>query len=123
VEGHSSYIHALDGRLRIKVVEVKGAPVKALELQSRLQQVDGLDHATANPITGNVLILYNPSRLAPHEILEVLRRLGYLRPLVPTSSPISPVLGTRASFRGALAETLLRSIMELALQGLLRAFV
>jgi hypothetical protein len=118
-----SYIHALDGRLRIKVPHVKGAPARALEVESRLRQVDGIDHVTANPTTGNVLILYNSCRIAQHEVLDILRTLGCLQEQPAAKTSASESVGTRLSFSETLAESLVRSTMELALQGLIRALI
>ena len=56
----STYVHALEGRLRIKLPKIKRALREALEVELRLQQVAGVEEVSANPTTGNVLILYNP---------------------------------------------------------------
>jgi hypothetical protein len=65
----TTYLHTLDGRLRVKVAEVKGLPAMAVDLKHRLPQVTGIDHVKANPITGNVLILYTSDRISQQEIL------------------------------------------------------
>jgi len=74
----SSYVHALEGRLRIKIPEVKGAPLQAREVESHLQLLTGMMEVSANPITGNVLILYDPSLLREDQIISTLKELGYL---------------------------------------------
>jgi hypothetical protein len=56
----STYIHALEGRLRIKLPKIKRAAIKAREVERHLQQLTGVEEVSANPTTGNVLILYNP---------------------------------------------------------------
>ncbi len=108
----SSYIHALEGRLRIKASQVKGAPARALEVESRLRQVDGIDHVTANPTTGNVLILYNSCRIAQHEVLDSLRTLGCLQEESAATTGTSASDGMRLSLGEALAESLVRSTMQ-----------
>src|SRR5919198_3655018 len=75
----SAYLHALDGRLRVKVAEVKGSPAKALEVESQLQSCDGINRVTANPTTGSVLVLYDPCRIKQDEIINALRALGCLQ--------------------------------------------
>jgi hypothetical protein len=119
----SSYIHALNGRLRIKVPEVKGAPPRALDIEGRLRRIDGIDQATANPTTGNVLILYNVGRITQQRILNVLYSWGYLREQSTAQMSMWGVAATRPSLRETLAETLMRSTLELALQGLVRALI
>ena len=126
-----SYIHALDGRLRIKAPEVKGSPARGLEIESRLRQVDGIDHVTANPTTGNILILYNSCRIAQHEVLDILRTLGCLQEQPAAQTGASASVERRPSFGEAfgealgeaLTESLVRSTMELALQRLIRALI
>src|ERR671925_565862 len=75
----SPYFHALNGRLRIKVAELKGLPTKALEVEGQLRKIEGINHVRANPTTGNVLVLYDPAKIAQYEVLGALQRLGYLR--------------------------------------------
>lgn len=118
----SPYIHALAGRLRIKLATVKGSQTAAVEIEGRLRSHPGIIHVNANPITGNVLILYDHQKLAQHELLDTLRSLGYLREAAAsggnggTLSP-SPPLGK------ILADSLARTTMELAVQGLIRALI
>jgi copper chaperone CopZ len=119
----SPYIHALNGRLRIKVAEVKGSPIKALEVEGQLRRIDGIDHVRANPITGNVLVLYDPARIGQYEILGALQRLGYLR---ENSSVQTAARSHPRAFEGVgetLARTLMHTTMELAVQRLVSALI
>jgi Heavy metal associated domain 2 len=118
-----TYLHALNGRLRIKVTEVKGAPQRALEIEERLRAIDGVGHIKANPITGNILILYRPDRIGQHEVLSALRRLGCLQEHDRAQAFTESYSDTVQGFSGMLAETLLRSTMELALQRLVSALI
>ena len=119
----SPYIHALNGRLRIKVAEVKGSPVKALEVERRLRTVDGVSHVTANPTTGNVLVLYAPERIAQHDVIDALRRLGYLQQGGAVQAAAGGHLRPLDGLGDALAETLVRTTVELALQRLVSALI
>ena len=119
----STYIHALNGRLRIKAIGVKGAPRRALEIEGGLQAVDGIDHVKANPITGNLLILYRPDRIGQHEILSALRHLGCLQERDRAQALTESYGGIVQGLSGVLAETLMRSTMELAMQRLVRALI
>jgi hypothetical protein len=119
----TTYIHALNGRLRIKVTGVKGSPAKALEIEGGLQAIAGVNHVKANPTTGNVLILYYPERIGQQEVIGALQRLGCLHAY--STSPVmvanrSPVLRGVAD---RLVETLVRSTVELALQRLVTALI
>ena len=119
----SLYIHALEGRLRIKVSEIKGALARALEIERRLSAIEGIDRVKANPTTGNVLILYNSCKIAQHEIVDRLLSWGYLQERHKPALGRTEVATTRLPLREALAETLVRSTMELAFQGLIRALI
>jgi cation transport ATPase len=74
----SSYVHALEGRLRIKVPAAKGNGRKAREIERHLRHFAGVDHVSANPTTGNVLILYNSRLTEQEDIISSLKELGYL---------------------------------------------
>jgi copper chaperone CopZ len=120
----SPYIHVLNGRLRVKVAEIKGLPKKALEVEGQVQKIDGITHVRANPTTGNVLVLYDPARVGQFEILGALQRLGYLREngsirMEGRSHPRA----FEGLFSEAMAETLVRTTMELAVQRFVSALI
>jgi hypothetical protein len=116
-------LHALDGRLRIKVAAVKGAPQKAREIETQLQQLAGIDQVTANPTTGSVLILYNPRHIRQPEILNTFKTYGWpqesrlARPAIQEGAP------TQDGFGQELVRTVVRSTMEFALQRLVYALI
>ena len=114
----STYVHALEGRLRIKLPKIKRAIREALEVELRLQQVAGVEEVSANPTTGNVLILYNPRILKQGEILSYLMELGYL--------PYSLGGGEMTESPSAVertATTVAVTIMEFALSRLVGALI
>ena len=59
-------VHALPGRVRLKVHRLKHNIAYAADIQRHLLEVPGITHLEANPQTGSLLILYDPS------VLEVL---------------------------------------------------
>jgi hypothetical protein len=113
----SSYLHALEGRLRIKIESVKGCPEMADDVETLLAAIDGIDGATANPSTGNVLVLYNPARLTHDEIIELLRDTGLVRQR-PAGHPHRVRIEPQT-----LANAIVRSSVEYALQRLLTALI
>jgi len=74
----SSYFHSINGRLRIKIAQVKGSPARALELESHLLGIDGIRYIKANPTTGNVLALYDHNRIGQAQLIDALQTSGYL---------------------------------------------
>lgn len=111
----SSYIHALEGRLRIKIPEVKGASLKAREVEQHLQLLTGMEEVSANPLTGNVLILYNSRLLSTREIIGALQDLGYLEEATPPN--------TEKGIVGKLTTSVASSLMEVALTHLVTALI
>jgi len=117
----SSYVHALEGRLRIKIPEVKGAPLKAREVESHLQLLTGLMEVSANPVTGNVLILYDPRLLREDQIIATLMDLGYLEGARTLENS-----GRNRSREGAverLTTFVASAVMEVALGRLVAALI
>jgi hypothetical protein len=53
-------VHFLPGRVRVKLPGLKGNIALAREVQHRLAAIDGIQHVEVSPITGSVLVLYNP---------------------------------------------------------------
>ena len=95
----TNYFHAIDGRIRIHIAEVKGDGVKARDTVARLTALEGIMNVSANPTTGNVLINYDPGRISQGDVFQTLWDLGYLRKgkLTPlngqTNRPVHSVLG------------------------------
>ena len=119
----SSYVHALEGRLRIKIPEVKGAPSQAREIERHLTSCAGVEEVTANPITGSVLVLYNPRLIGQEEIIFAFQEIGYLERSTPKPSGgtggNTAQEGTLARVTHAVASTL----MEIALSSLVAAII
>jgi hypothetical protein len=119
----SSYVHALEGRLRIKVPEVKGAPLKACEVERHLVQSPGVDEVSASSTTGSVLILYNSRLIGQEELLFALQEIGCLQgcqlQAVGGADPASTPGGALAKVTSAVASTL----MEVALTRLVIALI
>jgi hypothetical protein len=120
----SPYIHALNGRLRIKLAAVKGSPLEAQEIEDRLGRVHGITHVQANPITGNVLIQYDPGQTAQEAILQILWSSGWVPPdHNPEQAGGQDANGIGSLLGQALVRTLAHTTMELAVQGLVRALI
>jgi copper chaperone CopZ len=103
---YTDYLHILDGRLRIKVPEVKRSPEKALQVEETLQSLNGVTHVKANPTTGNVLVLFE-SELVTHEcVVSRLKSIDCFN--VKLNSPHQS--------RAGIGDVLVRSITELLLE-------
>jgi copper chaperone CopZ len=100
------YLHILDGRLRVKVPEVKRSPEKALQVEEALRSVNGVTHVKANSTTGNVLVLFETELVTHDHIVEKLKSINCLT-VVRLASHQS---GAR------VGDILVRSIAELLLE-------
>jgi hypothetical protein len=74
----SGYLHVLDGRIRVKISEVKRSPRHAEAIERRFRDVEGIDQVVANPMTGNVLIVYNSDRIEQRRVFDLLMDCGWL---------------------------------------------
>jgi copper chaperone CopZ len=115
-----AYLHALEGRLRIKIAELKGSIPTAFDIERDLCALDGVSSVTANPRTGNVLILYEPGVTTQAEILAALRARGYLREAIAQRAPTGAMVGFA---RETLTHALVRSSVEIALQRLITTLI
>ncbi len=113
----TEYLHALEGRLRIKVPEVKGSPAAAARVERELRAVYGVEEVYANPTTGNVLITYQPESISQDEIIRLLTEdLGCFR------QGLNTVI-SRTGPRDSMAATVGRALFESALQTLVMAII
>jgi len=80
-------VHALPGRVRLKIARLKGDPALAGEAQTKLGRVPGIKEIAANSITGSVLLLYDQKQLMSLESLATLSELlAQLLPDLDTGS-------------------------------------
>ena len=115
----SSYVHVLNGRLRIKVSEIKRSAEKASQVEEIIRVLAGVISATANPITGNVLVFYHSHLLTPLAIIGALQDADFLRtpvleqPLSTTSRSFMEMIGH------AVATSAAEALMQRAILALL----
>jgi hypothetical protein len=119
----SSYVHALEGRLRIKIPEVKGAPHNAREVERHLGACAGVEEVSANPITGSVLILYNPRLIGQEEIIFACQEIGYLEDSEPKAPGGTGGNSTHAGTLARVTTAVASTIMEIALSRLVLAII
>lgn len=80
-------VHALPGRVRLKVARVKGNPALARRAQEKLAKVPGIKQVEAKPGTGSLLIHYDTEHLFSMASLEILSAtLGELFPEIEVAT-------------------------------------
>ncbi|HJT19402.1 MAG TPA: hypothetical protein VJ746_02965 [Nitrospira sp.] len=112
--GLPGYCHALEGRLRLYIPEVKRAPQRALFVDMLLGSMDGVIRSSANPTTGNVLVLFDPNSLAHEDIIAALRKAGCLG----VETPPDTALGLADFVRGALVRSIADAFVHRALSAI-----
>jgi Heavy metal associated domain 2 len=119
----ASYVHALNGRLRIKIPELKGNPLRAQEIENQCNLMTGMQQVSANPVTGSLLFIYDPHLLKQEEIFAALKEQGYFR---DHSGEHLSFLGSASGTHGVVEKitaTLASGIMEVALTRLVGALI
>jgi hypothetical protein len=100
--GGIKVVHAIPGRVRVKISRLKEDPTLAREVQERLAAVRGIQRAEVNPITGSVLVLYDRTALeSPDSLLSLIE---WFSPLIPDLE-FSELEGWLASANGDGADT------------------
>lgn len=105
-------VHALPGRLRVKVAAVKRAPAVAAQVEQLLRQDRGVAEVMANPVTGSVLICYDVQLTTPQDILARLAPYG-----VSTTSVSEPSLWSQLS--SELGKAVGKELVKMALAEML----
>jgi hypothetical protein len=65
-------LHAIPGRVRLRVAGLKRDPALAREIEGRFSADPAIQHVEASPVTGSVLIRFDPAAGPP---VEFVRRL------------------------------------------------
>jgi copper chaperone CopZ len=121
-EAAGTYVHVLNGRLRIKVPEVKGSTRVANVVTEAVSALPGIADVTANHLTGNVLVLYNSAVCSPDQIVACLKGLNCLSVPLSALNP-QPVYRRVETLGSRLAEAAIRSTLEIAVSRLLTAIL
>ena len=75
----SYYIHSVPGRLRVKTPLVKGNQEKARDVEGLLGCFHGVAKASANPLTGSIVVNYDSTAVNGRSIINILEDNGYFK--------------------------------------------
>lgn len=123
----SSYSHATPGRLRIKVPQVKGSQAIGQKFERALNRIGGVNSVRANPLTGNVVVLFDSDALTHKDVVDILVQQGYLK-RKSNDSRHSQRASLKQIFRPeyvgkAVADVVLQTAVEFAVKRALLALV
>ncbi|MFB6279958.1 MAG: HMA2 domain-containing protein [Salinibacter sp.] len=68
----ASYLHALDGRIRVRFPEMRGDRRAAARLRQELRALPGITAVEVTPLTGSVLVEYDEEQCSAPDIYEAL---------------------------------------------------
>ncbi|WP_447984050.1 heavy-metal-associated domain-containing protein [Nitrospira sp. Nam74] len=105
------YVHVLDGRLRIRLTEVKRSAATAATVERMLRDLPGVKNAHANRMTGSVLVFFDSTVLTHQAILGKLKALDCLE-----SAWAPRAVANSNGLLHSLSHALVRSVAEVALE-------
>jgi len=80
-DGGIRIVHAIPGRVRLKVAKLRDNPPLARVIQERLGAVRGIQGVEATPLTGSALVLFDPQVVtAPESLMNLSETLTDLFP-------------------------------------------
>jgi cation transport ATPase len=115
----SHYLHITDGRLRIKIAELKRSPRRASSVERELRATKGVRQVKANPLTGNLLVLFEPGITSHQQIINHLGRMGFRNTQVPGRT----AGGAYDGLSRALSEMIIKFAIEAALTRLILVLI
>lgn len=69
------YVHHVPGRLRVRIPAIRKNHRKAHQI-NELLDVYGVDELKVNPLTGSVVVKFDPSQVTPEQLLQLLKAEG-----------------------------------------------
>ena len=109
------YIHDICGRLRVKIPLIKRNPIAASDARHLLEQIRGTQSITVNPMTGSIVIHYDPKAINSQVLLKKLYEAGYIEPFKAMTRDqyiYTAVIKTGGIIWNALAIALLQRILK-----------
>jgi copper chaperone CopZ len=117
---NSHYLHKAEGRLRVKIAGLKRSPERAFDIETNLRSVDGVTEINANPLTGNLLVLFEPEDTSHEQIISHLKEAGYLK--APQKVAKSGG-GDHNGLTKAIGDMIIQMAVEAALKRLIFAII
>lgn len=119
-------VHAVPGRLRIKIPNMRRNIRLAQEVNHRLNGLFGVESTSANTLTGSVIVCYDAEVVSSSTILTFLSREGYVDS-TKTVSEEQPADDTFARASEVACKALLGLALDHAFKGsplsILTAFI
>lgn len=109
-------VHAIDGRLRIRLDGIKSDPLRAERHCDAIRSIPGVETANANPIIGSITITYDCSQVSRRDLYGDLERIVGSQ-LLPAPRPASlPSSALLVDARNQLVRAVLNTAIEVAVK-------
>jgi copper chaperone CopZ len=118
----SYYFHHVQGRLRVKTPFIKRSSSAAQAIKKLLGEIQGIESAEINTITGSAVIHYEPKAVSSREILNILEEAGYFD-LSKAVTNDQHLYAAAAQTGGILWKALAGVLIEQAFQGSALSFL
>jgi flagellar biosynthesis protein FlhB len=116
-------VHAIEGRLRIRLRRIKNDPAGAEAVSSRMRAVDGVRRVAANPLTATITITYDRSIVsAPVLIGKLSDVIGVAVSAAMTGTP-SVHARALANVGHRASQAMLKKVLEAAVQRALLSLI
>ncbi len=114
-------LHEIHGRVRLHVPTLKGLDARTRQLETELAALAGVTRAVANAATGTVVVEFDTTQTGAKGIIRTLRRGGWVHTKDFPARPEPPMAAPGVKQR--VTESLVASVLELAVRGLVSALV
>lgn len=105
-----SYVHMLDGRLRLRLSTIKKNPVRAEAVKTALHKMSGVKSVKINLTTGSILVHFDEWQIDRRDILDLFN--------VPLEMRTSPTHSCTAVIR---KHEIRRAVVEAVIGGIVAA--
>lgn len=107
------YVHDVPGRLRVKTLAVKNDSVRAWQVRSCLEGINGVLETGVSTITGSVVVKYDTRLLNSTIILNILRDQGHIQHAYPLANN-KAIPGAHPAQK--VADTLVTKLIEVIVE-------
>jgi hypothetical protein len=102
--------HHVPGRLRLRSAALKGDASASEQARHRFAQIRGVTATSANPMTGSVLLEYDPGVLSAGRVIDLLAAHGYFLPV--TEVEVQAASGWADKLASAAMDWVINALVE-----------
>jgi Heavy metal associated domain 2 len=115
----NQYVHHVPGRLRVRIPSIKGNLAEASSLEKRIRAQRGVKNVQTSPLTGSVLVHYDPETAGVSTLSQIVLCLAATEPFsraLPTTPHTAANRRTGQQIATRVAAAVVRRVMEVAVE-------